>query len=72
MKSFITIEDKYQYAFNSIISGVLHNLYGPAFINGYNHQHNSYYVDNKYYNNFISYIKAVIEFRKLNLSKDKI
>jgi len=53
-----------------IVGFFYHRLDGPANI-GYRNGI-SYYVNNKFCYNFIEYIRAVIEFHKLNSSKDKI
>ena len=45
------------------IYGNFHNIHGPAFISK-NRSMPSYYIYGKCYNNFISYIKAVIEYKK--------
>jgi len=62
---------------NDIYDIYRHKLDGPISITSnlslsISHWHKSYYVCGKRYNNFIEYIQAVIEFRKLNSSKDKI
>jgi len=44
----------------------LHNLYGPAIKIINNNKY--YYINGKYHNNFIEYIKAVIEYKKDNKS----
>ena len=47
-----------------------HRLNGPAI--EWSNGRKFYRINGEHYNNFISYIKAVIEFRKLNSFKDKI